>query len=149
MKNGLNGLRQLVSSKKNAGKKAKERSCTKDTRIDNGGEKMYLEAEVYGLLNWGFIVVMLLELISIVGLWLKHKFSKEAFIWFVGHIIFFAFAGYKLLEAINITEHKNFMGSENSSLSIGFSGVLWAISTVCLMIGLSRLLSFKTQVRDS
>ena len=49
-------------------KKAKERSCTMDTRIDNGGEKVYLEAEVYGLLNWGFIVVMLLELISIVGL---------------------------------------------------------------------------------
>lgn len=105
---------------------------------------MYLEAEVYGLLNWGFIIVMLLELLSIIGLWLKHKFSKEAFSWFVGHIIIFAFAGYKLLEAINITEHNNFMGSENASLSIGFSGVLWAISIVCLIIGISRLLSFKT-----
>lgn len=105
---------------------------------------MYLEAEVYGLLNWGFLIVMLLELISIIGLWLIHKFSKEAFGWFVVHIIFFAFAGYKLLEAINFTEHKNSMGSENASLSIGVAGVLWAISTVCLIIGLSRLLAFKT-----
>lgn len=104
---------------------------------------MYLEAEVYGMLNWGFIIVMLIELFSIIGLWAEHKFSKEAFSWFVGHIIFFAFAGYKLLEAINTTEHNNSMGSENASLSIGFSGVLWAISVACLIIGLSRLLSHK------
>lgn len=111
---------------------------------DIGGEKVYLEAEVYGLLNRGFIIVMLVELASIIGLWLKYKVSNEAFSWLVGHMFFFALAGYKLLEAINITEHNNSMGSENASLSIGFSGVLWAISIVCLIIGLSRLLSFKT-----
>lgn len=111
----------------------------------NGGEKVYLEAEVYGLLNWGFIIVILLELISIIWLWMVHKFSKEAFSWFVVHSIFFACAGYKLLEAINTTEHNSFMGSENASLSIGFSGVLWSISIVCLITGLSRLLSYQTK----
>jgi hypothetical protein len=79
---------------------------------------MYLEAEVYGMLNWGFAIVMGIELISFIALWLKYKFSKEAFGWFIGHVVFFSFAGYKLLEAINTFEHHDFMGSENASLSI-------------------------------
>ncbi|WP_163152612.1 hypothetical protein [Anoxybacillus sp. MB8] len=104
---------------------------------------MYLEAEVYGMVNWGFAIVMGIELISFIVLWLKHKFSKEAFCWFIGHIIFFSFAGYKLLEAINTFEHNDFMGSEKASLSIGISGILWAISVVCLLIGIARLISSK------
>lgn len=104
---------------------------------------MYLEAEVYGMLNWGFAIVMMVEVIAIVSLWFEHKFDKEAFGWFIAHIIFIGLAGYKLLEAINTFEHKNPMGSEDASLSIGISGVLWAISVACFLIGLSRLLSNK------
>lgn len=104
---------------------------------------MYLEAEVYGLLNWGFIIVMGIQLISLISLWYKDKFNKEAFGWLISYIIFFSLAGYKLLEAINTFEHNNPMGSENASLSIGTSGVLWVISVACLLIGLSRLLGNK------
>ncbi|WP_104373652.1 hypothetical protein [Desulfocucumis palustris] len=104
---------------------------------------MYLEAEVYGLLNWGFATVMGLELISLIFIWLHNRFSKETFGWFIGHTVFFAFAGYKLIEAINTFEHNNPMGSENASLSIGTSGVLWTISVTCLLIGLNRLISSK------
>jgi len=104
---------------------------------------VYLEAEVYGILNWGFAAVMGIELISLIVIWLHHKFSKEAFGWFIGHIFFFAFAGYKLIEAINTLERNNPMGSENASLSIGTSGVLWTISVACLLIGLKRLVSSK------
>lgn len=104
---------------------------------------MYLEAEVYGLLNWGFATVMGLELISLIVLWLYHRFNKEAFGWFIGHIVFFTFAGYKLIEAINTFEHNNPMGSENASLSIGTAGVLWTINVACLLIGINRLVSSK------
>jgi hypothetical protein len=112
-------------------------------RLNHGGREMYLEAEVYGMLNWGFAIVMGIELISFIVLWHKHKFSKEAFCWFIGHIAFFSFAGYKLLEAINTFEHNDSMGSEKASLSIGISGVLWAISVACLLIGIARLISSK------
>ncbi|KJS22218.1 MAG: hypothetical protein VR72_06735 [Clostridiaceae bacterium BRH_c20a] len=104
---------------------------------------MYLEAEVYGMLNWGFIIVMAIQLISLIALWYEHKFNKEAFRWFLAYIVFFSFAGYKILEAINTFERNNPMGSENASLSIGTSGVLWVISVVCLLLGISRLVSNK------
>lgn len=100
---------------------------------------MYLEAEVYGLLNWGFAIVMGVQLLSFIILGFKQKFSKQAFSWFMGYIIFFSFAGYKLLEAMNTYELNSTMGSENASLSIGFSGVLWVASVVCLLVGISRL----------
>jgi RsiW-degrading membrane proteinase PrsW (M82 family) len=109
---------------------------------------MYLEAEVYEMLNWGFAIVMGIELVVLIVLWFHYKFSRKAFSWFIGHMVFFAFAGYKLLEAINTFEHQHPMGSENASLSIGISGVLWAISVACLLIGLSRLLSHQVTNRQ-
>ncbi|MEW9672773.1 hypothetical protein [Ammoniphilus sp. 3BR4] len=110
---------------------------------------MYLESEVYGMLNWGFAIVMGIELITLIILWFEFKFNKEAFRWFIAHIFFFVFAGYKLLEAINTNEHNNPMGSEIASLSIGSSGILWAISVACLLIGLSLLLSnYNSKVKN-
>lgn len=102
---------------------------------------MYLESEVYGMLNWGFAIVVSIELVCVVYLWLKHKYDKEAFKLFIAHIVFFSFAGYKLLEAINTFERGNAMGSESASMSIGLSGVFWTISVSCLLIGLARLLA--------
>ncbi len=104
---------------------------------------MYLEAEVYGLLNWGFAIVMAIQLLFLITLKYEHKFCVEAFRWFIGYIVFFCFAGYKLLESINTFEHNNSMGSENASLCMGTSGILWFISVVCLLIGISRLASNK------
>jgi hypothetical protein len=63
-------------------------------------------------------------------------------------MVFFVFAGYKLLEAINTFEHQHPMGSENASSSIGISGVLWFISVACLFIGLSCLLSYQVTNRQ-
>ena len=85
---------------------------------------MYLEAEVYGLLNWSFAIVMVIQLLFLIALKYEYKFCIQAFRWFIGYIVFFGFAGYKLLEAINTFEHNNSMGSENASLSMGTSGVL-------------------------
>ncbi|HBZ80244.1 MULTISPECIES: hypothetical protein [Brevibacillus] len=102
---------------------------------------MYLEEEVYGMLNWGFAIVMGIQLIWLVSLKIQHKFNKEVFGWLLAYIVFFALAGYKLLEAINTFEMKHPMGSENASASIGMSGILWTASVFCLFFGLSRLLS--------
>jgi hypothetical protein len=112
------------------------------------GEGMYLEAEVYGMLNWGFAIVIGIEHVVLIVLWFHYKFSRKAFSWFIGHVVFFALAGYKLLEAINTFEHQHLMGSENASLSIGVSGVLWTISVACLLIGLSCLLSHQVTNRQ-
>jgi hypothetical protein len=102
---------------------------------------MYLEAEAYGMLNWGFAIVMGIQLIWVISLKLEHKFNNEVFGWLLAYLVFFALAGYKLLEAINTFEMKHPMGSENASASIGMSGILWATSVFCLLFGQSRLLS--------
>lgn len=102
---------------------------------------MYLEEEVYGMLNWGFAIVMGIQLIWVVSLKIQHKFKNEVFGWLLAYLVFFALAGYKLLEAINTFEMKHPSGSENASMSIGMSGILWASSVYCLLFGLSRLLS--------
>ncbi|MEL7567850.1 MAG: hypothetical protein AAGU27_23635 [Dehalobacterium sp.] len=81
------------------------------------------------------------QLVFLIAFRYKYKLKKDAFWWFIGYIIFFGFAGYKLLGAINTFEHNVPMGSENASLSISASGFLWVISIVCLLIGISRIAS--------
>ncbi|MGG1659338.1 hypothetical protein [Brevibacillus sp. NRS-1366] len=102
---------------------------------------MYLEEEAYGMLNWGFAVVMVIQLIWVVSLKIQYKFNNEVFGWLLAYLVSFALAGYKLLEAINTFEMKHPMGSENASASIGMSGILWSFSVFCMLFGLSRLLS--------
>jgi len=109
--------------------------------------KVYLEEEVYEMLNWGFSIVVGIEFIFIFYLWLKFKYLKGAFIWLFAHIAFFTFAGYKLLVAINSFEHQNPMASEDASFSMGISGTLWILSVACLLIALGKLVQVKSQTK--
>lgn len=93
---------------------------------------MYFEAEVYGMLNWGFVIVMLIQLLYAMILWISNKFSKIALTYFLVYIILFSIAGYYLLLAINTNEHVTPMASEEASVFIAIAGISWTISVVFL-----------------
>lgn len=104
---------------------------------------MFLEEEVYGMLSWGFGIVMLIQLLFIIHLWMTHKFDTSSFVYILVHITLFSFAGYHLLVAINTFEYETGMGSEEASLSIAIAGILWAASSIFLLKGVSRLVKVK------
>lgn len=104
---------------------------------------MFLEEEVYRMLNWGFAIVIVVEFFFVIRLWISRKFDKGSFMFILTHIIFFFFAGYNLLIAINTLENEAGMGSEIASFRMGIAGVLWALSVLFLLISLVRLTKAK------
>lgn len=104
---------------------------------------MFLEQEVYGMLNWGFAIIIVVEFFFVIHLWISQKFDKGSFIFILSHIIFFFFAGYNLLITINTFENETGMGSEEASVHIVIAGVLWALSVIFLLICFSRLAKAK------
>ncbi|WP_338452490.1 hypothetical protein R4Z09_11760 [Niallia oryzisoli] len=104
---------------------------------------MFLEEEVYGMLNWGFGSVMLVQLLFVIRLWMRQKFDTGSFIYVLIHIILFSFAGYNLLIAINTFDYETGMDSEEASVSIAIAGILWALSVFFLLKGGSRLVKTK------
>ncbi|MFC0273539.1 hypothetical protein ACFFIX_19285 [Metabacillus herbersteinensis] len=96
---------------------------------------MPLEQEVIGMLLGGFFIVMGIATVTTLVLWLKNKNNGSGFVWTLLHLLFFSVAMYFSLKAISF-DYSHPMASEEISLQIGISGVIWAISVICLMIGI-------------
>ncbi|MFD1739426.1 hypothetical protein ACFSCX_23375 [Bacillus salitolerans] len=104
---------------------------------------MFLEEEVYGMLHWGFLIVMFIQLLYIISLWKTKQPDRVAFIYLIVYLSLFSLAGVNLLQAINTFEHQNPMGSETASLNMGYAGILWSLSVLFLLRGISRLIWIK------
>ncbi|MGM0877316.1 MAG: hypothetical protein ACQEWV_21850 [Bacillota bacterium] len=95
---------------------------------------MPLEQEVIGLLIGGFSIVMGIAILITLLLWLKNKNNSAPY---VLHLLFFSVAIYFSLMAISF-DYNHTMASEEISLQIGISGVVWALSMLCLLIGIVK-----------
>ena len=105
-----------------------------------------MEQEVYPMLVWGFSILMLISLISIIALRIRNKKNKSAYNLFIAHFIIFIFAGIALLKAMRINSNTyQTMASEIASLWIGSAGILWAISIICLLVGMAKINSGNKQ----
>lgn len=111
---------------------------------------MPLEEETMGLLIAGFSIVMGISFIVVLLL----MFSKErtpfkvAYAWVFGFFVFFSLAIYQALQTLRFnTNHP--MASEEISLRLGITGVLWAISMLFLLLGLSKFSSAKKKTLET
>ncbi|WP_246202584.1 hypothetical protein [Virgibacillus doumboii] len=98
---------------------------------------MPLEQEVLGMLIGGFSIVMGISVLITVFLWLKNKGNSSGYIWTLLHLLSFSVAVYFALKAVAF-DYDHPMASEEVSLQIGISGVVWALSMLCLVIALFR-----------
>jgi hypothetical protein len=98
---------------------------------------MPLEEEVFGLLIGGFSIVMGIAIITIFLLWFRNKNNSSAYMWTLLHLLFFSVAIFFSLKAIS-SNHNHPMASEEISLQLGVSGVVWALSMVFLVIGIFK-----------
>ncbi|OCA84137.1 hypothetical protein A8F94_15555 [Bacillus sp. FJAT-27225] len=91
---------------------------------------MPLEQEVMGLLIGGFTIVMGIAMIAVLYLLIKEK-SKGHF-WIVMHLLLVSVSVYFALKGLAF-DYNHPMASEEISLLIGISGVVWAFSMICLV----------------
>ncbi|WP_102346107.1 hypothetical protein [Bacillus sp. Marseille-P3661] len=100
---------------------------------------MPMEQEVYPMLVWGFSFFMVVSLITVITLRIRNKSYKSAYNLIIAHFVIFSFAGIALLNAmkVNSNTHQS-MASEVASMRLGSAGILWAISMMCLLAGLTK-----------
>lgn len=102
---------------------------------------MYLEAEVYGLILDGFGIVVLGTLLVLIYLFWRSR--NQAVLWFGGQTLFLsgAFWFFFRFRALCLRYDPHFsMYSEEQSVHIACAGFLWALSMLCMLIGIYRLL---------
>jgi hypothetical protein len=96
---------------------------------------MQLEAETIETVVYCFFIVIGLYLVVIASLYYKYK--SKALIWFIVQSLFLAKALFKFTDLMQRKpEYPEFMASEKNSLALGITGVLWAASMICMIIGL-------------
>ncbi len=98
---------------------------------------MPFEEEVVNLIIGGLIIVIGMAILTTVLLWWKTRNNSFAYICTLMHFLLFSFSIYFLLKAISFN-YDHPMASEEISLRIGISGVVWALSIFCLLMGLVK-----------
>ncbi|KGP91273.1 hypothetical protein N780_08760 [Pontibacillus chungwhensis BH030062] len=96
---------------------------------------MPLEQEVMSLLIGGFSIVMGIAILVTIFLWIRNKQNQSGYIWTLLHLLFVSIAVYFALKGIAF-DYTHPMASEEISLQIGISGVVWALSMLCLSLAL-------------
>ncbi|WP_342505079.1 hypothetical protein [Sporosarcina sp. FSL K6-2383] len=96
---------------------------------------MPLEKEVVNLLTGGFIIVIGMAILTTLLLWLKTRNNSFAYTCTLLYFLLFSVSIYFFLKAISF-DYNHPMASEEISLRIGISGVVWALGILCLMMGI-------------
>lgn len=98
---------------------------------------MPLEEEVVNLLIGGFIIVIGIAVLTTLLLWLKTRNNSFAYICTLLHFLLFSVSIFFFIKAISF-DYDHPMASEEISLRIGISGVVWALSILCLLMGIVK-----------
>ncbi|MRH43266.1 hypothetical protein GH741_11300 [Aquibacillus halophilus] len=80
-------------------------------------------------------MVMAISMLVTVFLWVKNKNNSLGYIWTLLHLLLVSVAIYFALKGIAF-DYNHPMASEEISLQMGISGVVWALSMICLVIAL-------------
>jgi hypothetical protein len=111
---------------------------------------MPMEQETMGMLIGGFSTIMGITFIVVLLLLFskKRKSYRIAYGLVMGHLVFFSWAVSQVLNAISFDVNHP-MASEEISLRLGITGVLWTISMVFLVIGLIKFSNIKKTNADT
>ena len=103
---------------------------------------MPMEQETMGMLIGGFSIIMGIAFIVVLILMFskKRQSFRVAYAYVIGYFSLFTWATSHILNAISfVLNHP--MASEEISLSLGITGVLWAISMLFLLVGIIKFSS--------
>lgn len=93
---------------------------------------MPLEEGVIGLLIGGFTVVVGIAIMLTMFLWVRNKHKSSGYIWILLHLIFMSVAVYFALRAFSF-DYNHPMASEENSLQLVISGLIWLGSMICFV----------------
>jgi hypothetical protein len=104
-----------------------------------------MEQETMGILIGGFSIIIGVTFMIVLLLLFskKRKPFRMAYTLVIGFLLFFSFAVSQAIRAISFDVNHP-MASEEISLRLGISGVLWAISMLFLILGLIKFSFTKT-----
>jgi hypothetical protein len=100
-------------------------------------DRLPMEEEVMDMLIGGFSIIMVIAIITIISLWKKNRTQSAAFLWIFIHFIMLSIAVYFALRAISF-DLNHPMASEEISILLGKAGVLWGMSMISLLFGISK-----------
>ena len=103
-----------------------------------------MEAEVIPMLIGGFSLITGLITICIFVLWKRNR--DLSYLWFIGQVLFLSIGFHYVLEVLGQTAITDSMASEDVSLSIGLAAVFWALSMVCMIIGIWQISNNKRKL---
>jgi hypothetical protein len=98
-----------------------------------------MEAETIPTLINGFGGVIVVTVICILVLWWRKKGFSYA--WFMGQVLFLVLGFNSALKIFELKSVPGPMLSEEVSLVIGLSALYWALSMVCMVIGIWQISS--------
>jgi hypothetical protein len=106
---------------------------------------MPMEQETMGMLIGGFSIIIGITFIIVLLLLFskKRKPFRMAYTLVIGFLLFFSWAVSQAINAISFDVNHP-MASEEISLRLGISGVLWAISMLFLILGIIKFSFIET-----
>lgn len=96
---------------------------------------MPIEQEVMGLVIWGFSIIMGITLLITFYCWVKNKPNHSGYVWTILHLLLFSGAALFFMKAMSSDPYHP-MASEEISLKIGLSAMIWALSMMSLVFGI-------------
>lgn len=96
---------------------------------------MPLEEEMTRMLIGGFSFVMGIALVSILFLWFRNKNQHVGYGWTILHLLLCSLAIFMVIDTLD-SDYNHPMASEENSLRLGISGIIWACSMISLLVGI-------------
>jgi hypothetical protein len=93
-----------------------------------------MEEETLPLLTGGYLIISILSLIYLLILWKKYKPFRIGLTWFICYLIIFSIAVFFGLTTLGY-DISGPMASENFSLGMGITGVIWFVSMIFFLKG--------------
>lgn len=98
------------------------------------GFVMMLEEEVPGLLRLGLLLFLIPA--GCLSAYLTMKYKQSGFGWVTVHLLLLAICAFS---GVQLLDTRAAASSEYNSLAFAGMGILWAISMICLVVGLTKL----------
>lgn len=96
---------------------------------------MPLEAEVRGLVLFGYIIICVIYVTSLFILWRRTR--NTGLLWFLPQLIFMSVSFYSFYNLIGFKDSTaTAMESEMNSLTVGGMGIFWGLSMIFMVIGI-------------
>ncbi len=98
-----------------------------------------MNIETLTLLKWGYRIIYIISVVSIVRIWIKDSESKS-YKWFYAQLIILYIASERLFRFIELTpELIEIINEENSALPFTSVGLYWGVSMMFMLAGIRGL----------